>query len=137
MKIMTSTVNLETQVKEVLGIVGAQYVVAINVAKDITVVFKDITGGRISGYEAEINEARQTCCNEMSESAQKKAQTQFSVFHSNSVASAKGVSLSYLAQEQPLNFKKSLDYLEDHLDFADCNLTVLPKNSYYETMLDG
>ncbi|AKN59563.2 hypothetical protein A4R63_00675 [Corynebacterium pseudotuberculosis] len=72
MKIMTSTVNLETQVKEVLGIVGAQYVVAINVAKDITVVFKDITGGRISGYEAEINEARQTCCNEMSESAQKK-----------------------------------------------------------------
>jgi uncharacterized protein YbjQ (UPF0145 family) len=68
----TCAMSLESKPDKVVGIVGAQYVVAISAARDITAIFKDITGGRVSGYESEIEKARKTCCEEISLAAQEK-----------------------------------------------------------------
>ncbi|WP_138159372.1 YbjQ family protein [Peptoniphilus catoniae] len=65
MILATTNVIEGREVSEYLGLVFGEAVNGINIIKDIGAGFRNIVGGRSSGYENEMIESRNDCINEM------------------------------------------------------------------------
>lgn len=57
------------EVKEIIGLVGAEVVLGINVVKDFSAGIRNIIGGRSSGYEREMQEAQAEVLRELEQRA--------------------------------------------------------------------
>ncbi len=57
------------QVKQIIGLVGAEVVLGINVVKDFTAGIRNIVGGRAGSYEKEMEEAQAEALRELEERA--------------------------------------------------------------------
>lgn len=69
MIITTTTVVEGRPVREYLGVVAGETILGANVFRDIGAQFRNITGGRASGYEKELRKARDTAIEELSQAA--------------------------------------------------------------------
>lgn len=68
--IITTTAIVEGKpVAEYLGVVCGETILGANVFRDIGAMFKDITGGRVAGYEKELRKARDQALEEMAQAA--------------------------------------------------------------------
>jgi uncharacterized protein YbjQ (UPF0145 family) len=68
--IVTTTAVVEGQpVAQYLGVVCGETILGANVFRDIGAMFKDITGGRVAGYEKELRKARDQALQEMQDAA--------------------------------------------------------------------
>lgn len=68
--LVTTTNGVEgRQVTEYLGVVAGETILGANVFRDIGAMFRDLTGGRVAGYEKELRKARDNAIAEMSEAA--------------------------------------------------------------------
>ena len=68
--IVTTTTAIENRpVVEYLGVVAGETILGANVFRDIGAQFRNITGGRASGYEKELRKARETALEELQEAA--------------------------------------------------------------------
>ncbi len=67
----TTTPTIENKkVKKYLGIVSGEAILGANFAKDFFAAITDIMGGRSSGYEKELVEAKNIALGEMEEQAE-------------------------------------------------------------------
>ncbi len=57
------------EVREVLGVVGSECVMAINIFRDIMGSIRDIMGGRSGTHQEALADARETCLSELAEAA--------------------------------------------------------------------
>lgn len=68
--IITTTNNIDgKEITEYMGIVFGEVVTGVNFLKDIGAGLRDIFGGRSSGYESELLEARDEAIEELKERA--------------------------------------------------------------------
>jgi uncharacterized protein YbjQ (UPF0145 family) len=68
--IVTTTHGIEGRaVREYLGIVVGESIIATNIFRDIRAAVRDIVGGRSGAYEEKMNEAREIAITEMTEKA--------------------------------------------------------------------
>jgi uncharacterized protein YbjQ (UPF0145 family) len=68
--IITTTAVVEGRpATQYLGVVCGETILGANVFRDIGAMFKDITGGRVAGYEKELRKARDQALEEMSAAA--------------------------------------------------------------------
>ena len=58
------------EVREVLGVVGSECVMAINIFRDLLGGIRDIVGGRSGTHQAALADARETCLNELADAAE-------------------------------------------------------------------
>ena len=69
---MTTTHNFPArEVREVMGVVGSECVMAINIFRDLLGGIRDIVGGRSGTHQAALADARETCLDELAEAAEK------------------------------------------------------------------
>jgi uncharacterized protein YbjQ (UPF0145 family) len=69
--ILTTTNAIEGRpVSEYLGVVTGESILGANIGRDIGAMFRNVTGGRVSGYEKELRNARDIALQEMQEAAQ-------------------------------------------------------------------
>ena len=69
--IVTTTHDLQGQtIREYLGIVVGESIVATNIFRDIGAALRDVVGGRSGAYEKKMQEARETAINEMVQKAE-------------------------------------------------------------------
>ena len=67
---MTTTPDFPGRdVREVLGIVGSECVMAINIFRDLLGGIRDIVGGRSGTHQAALADARENCLDELAEAA--------------------------------------------------------------------
>jgi uncharacterized protein YbjQ (UPF0145 family) len=65
---MTTTATVEGRpVREYLGVVTAESILGANIGRDIGAMFRNVTGGRVSGYEKELRNARDIAMKELEE----------------------------------------------------------------------
>lgn len=57
------------EVREVMGVVGSECVMAINIFRDILGGIRDIVGGRSGTHQRALAEARETCLDELAGAA--------------------------------------------------------------------
>lgn len=69
MLVTTTTVVEGRPVREYLGVVAGETILGANVFRDIGAQFKNITGGRASGYEKELRKGRDLAIEEMTQAA--------------------------------------------------------------------
>ncbi|HEX2282694.1 MAG TPA: YbjQ family protein [Thermomicrobiales bacterium] len=68
--LITTSHTIEGQpIQEYLGIVTGETILGANVFKDIGASFRDVFGGRVGGWEAELRKARMSAMEEMTEAA--------------------------------------------------------------------
>jgi uncharacterized protein YbjQ (UPF0145 family) len=68
--IVSTTTAIEGRpVREYLGIVAGETILGANIGRDIGAAFRNITGGRVAGYEKELVSGRNTALEEMIASA--------------------------------------------------------------------
>ena len=68
---MTTTTTVEGRpVREYLGVVTGESILGAHIGRDIGAMFKNVTGGRVSGYEKELRHARDIALQEMADAAQ-------------------------------------------------------------------
>ena len=69
--IVTTTHDLQDQtIREYLGIVVGESIIATNIFRDIMAGLRDVVGGRSGAYEAKMQEARDIAIKEMTEKAE-------------------------------------------------------------------
>ncbi len=69
--ILTTTNAIEGRpVSEYLGVVTGESILGANIGRDIGAMFRNETGGRVSGYEKELRNSRDIALQEMQEAAQ-------------------------------------------------------------------
>jgi len=69
--IVTTTHDIQGQtIREYLGIVVGESIIATNIFRDIMASVRDVVGGRSKAYEEKMNEARGIAIDEMMEKAQ-------------------------------------------------------------------
>ncbi len=69
--IVTTTHEIQGQtIREYLGIVVGESIVATNIFRDIGAALRDVVGGRSGAYEKKMQEAREIALGEMTEKAQ-------------------------------------------------------------------
>jgi len=69
--IITTTHDIQGQtIREYLGIVVGESIIATNIFRDIMASVRDVVGGRSKAYEEKMNEARGIAIDEMMEKAQ-------------------------------------------------------------------
>ena len=70
--LMTTTTSIEGRpVTSYLGVVTGESILGANIGRDIGAMFRNVTGGRVSGYEKELRNARDIALQEMTEDAEK------------------------------------------------------------------
>jgi len=70
--IVTTTPNIEgKRIVEYKGIVTGEAVLGAHILKDIFAGIRDVIGGRVGGYEKELERAKEMALNEMIERAKK------------------------------------------------------------------
>lgn len=68
--IITTTPSIEGHcIKEYKGLVFGEVIAGINFARDFAAGFRNFIGGRVTGYEEELIEARETALAELNERA--------------------------------------------------------------------
>ena len=68
--LMTTTSIVEGHaVAEYLGVVTGETILGAHIGRDIGAMFRNVTGGRVSGYEKELRNAREIAMQEMEEAA--------------------------------------------------------------------
>ncbi len=68
--LMTTTSVVEGHtVAEYLGVVTGESILGAHIGRDIGAMFRNVTGGRVSGYEKELRNAREIAMREMEEAA--------------------------------------------------------------------
>jgi uncharacterized protein YbjQ (UPF0145 family) len=68
--IVTTTHDVQgKQIKEYIGIVVGETIVATSIFRDIGAALRDVVGGRSGSYEKKMTEARETAIREMEEKA--------------------------------------------------------------------
>ncbi|MGE3076581.1 MAG: YbjQ family protein [Dehalococcoidia bacterium] len=68
--LMTTTSVVEGHtVAEYLGVVTGESILGAHIGRDIGAMFRNVTGGRVSGYEKELRNAREIAMQEMEEAA--------------------------------------------------------------------
>lgn len=68
--LMTTTNTVEGRpVREYLGVVTGESILGANIGRDIGAMFRNVTGGRVSGYEKELRNARDIALQEMEQAA--------------------------------------------------------------------
>ncbi|MGE0601457.1 MAG: YbjQ family protein [Dehalococcoidia bacterium] len=68
--LMTTTSIVEGRtVAEYLGVVTGESILGAHIGRDIGAMFRNVTGGRVSGYEKELRNAREIAMQEMEEAA--------------------------------------------------------------------
>ena len=68
--LMTTTTTVEGRpVSEYLGVVTGESILGANIGRDIGAMFRNVTGGRVSGYEKELRNARDIALQEMEQAA--------------------------------------------------------------------
>ena len=69
--LLTTTTTVEGRpVREYLGIVTGESILGANIGRDIGAAFRNITGGRVSGYEKELRNARDIALQELTAAAE-------------------------------------------------------------------
>ena len=69
--IVTTTHEIQGQtIREYLGIVVGESILATNIFRDIMAGLRDVVGGRSGAYEQKMQEAREIAINEMVEKAE-------------------------------------------------------------------
>lgn len=69
--LMTTTTAIEGRpVREYLGVVCGESILGANIGRDIGAMFRNVTGGRVTGYEKELRNAREIALKEMSEAGE-------------------------------------------------------------------
>lgn len=69
--LLTTTNAIEGRpVQEYLGVVTGESILGAHIGRDIGAMFRNVTGGRVSGYEKELRNAREIALKEMEEAAQ-------------------------------------------------------------------
>ena len=69
--IITTTHDIQGQtIREYLGIVVGESIIATNIFRDIMASVRDVVGGRSKAYEEKMNEARGIAMDEMMDKAQ-------------------------------------------------------------------
>ncbi len=69
--LLTTTATIEGRpVREYLGVVCGESILGANIGRDIGAMFRNVTGGRVSGYEKELRNARDIALKEMTEAAE-------------------------------------------------------------------
>jgi uncharacterized protein YbjQ (UPF0145 family) len=69
--IVSTTTSIEGQpVKQYLGVVAGETILGAHIGRDIGAAFRNITGGRVSGYEKELVKARTSAIEQMEQAAQ-------------------------------------------------------------------
>jgi uncharacterized protein YbjQ (UPF0145 family) len=69
MIISTTTVIEGRPVGQYLGVVAGETILGANIFRDIGAQFRNITGGRVAGYEKELRRARDEAMTEMEAAA--------------------------------------------------------------------
>lgn len=70
-KMMTTTPDFPgREVREVLGVVGAECVMGINIFRDLLGGIRDLVGGRSGTHQNALRDARENCLEELAEAAQ-------------------------------------------------------------------
>lgn len=68
--LMTTTSVVEGHtVAEYLGVVTGESILGAHIGRDIGAMFRNVTGGRVTGYEKELRNAREIAMQEMEEAA--------------------------------------------------------------------
>lgn len=68
--LITTTTAIEGRpVSGYLGVVVGETILGANIFRDIGAQFRNITGGRVAGYEKELRKARDEAMSEMQQSA--------------------------------------------------------------------
>lgn len=68
---MTTTPSFPgREVRDVLGVVGSECVMAINIFRDILGGLRDIVGGRSGTHQNALKDARESCLAELAEAAE-------------------------------------------------------------------
>ena len=69
--LMTTTTTVEGRpVREYLGVVTGESILGAHIGRDIGAMFRNVTGGRVAGYEKELRRARDIALQEMAEAAE-------------------------------------------------------------------
>ena len=69
--LMTTTAVVEGRpVTEYLGVVTGESILGANIGRDIGAMFRNVTGGRVTGYEKELRNARDIAMQELREAAE-------------------------------------------------------------------
>jgi uncharacterized protein YbjQ (UPF0145 family) len=69
--LMTTTATIEGRpAGDYLGVVTGESILGANIGRDIGAMFRNVTGGRVSGYEKELRNARDIALKEMTEAAE-------------------------------------------------------------------
>ena len=69
MLVSTTTAIEGRPVREYLGVVAGETILGANIFRDIGAQFRNITGGRASGYEKELRRGRDEALSEMTQAA--------------------------------------------------------------------
>ena len=69
MLVSTTTAIEGHPVREYLGVVAGETILGANIFRDIGAQFRNITGGRASGYEKELRRGRDEALSEMTQAA--------------------------------------------------------------------
>jgi len=69
MLVTTTNVIEGKPVRDYLGVAAGEAILGANVFRDIGASFRNITGGRVAGYEKELRKARETALEEMMQQA--------------------------------------------------------------------
>lgn len=70
MLISTTAVIEGRPVREYLGVVCGESILGANIGRDIGAMFRNVTGGRVTGYEKELRNARDIALKEMTDAAE-------------------------------------------------------------------
>lgn len=70
MLISTTAIIEGRPVREYLGVVSGESILGANIGRDIGAMFRNVTGGRVTGYEKELRNARDIALREMTEAAE-------------------------------------------------------------------
>ena len=70
MLISTTAIIEGRPVREYLGVVSGESILGANIGRDIGAMFRNVTGGRVTGYEKELRNARDIALKEMTEAAE-------------------------------------------------------------------
>ena len=70
--LFTTTSNIEGhKITQYIGLVSGHAIVGINAVRDMFAGVRDIAGGRVSGYEKELEKARDGAADDMAKSAER------------------------------------------------------------------
>ena len=70
MLISTTTIIEGRPVAQYLAVVAGETILGANIFRDIGALFRNITGGRASGYEKELRRGREEAMSEMQQAAE-------------------------------------------------------------------